>query len=192
MEEKHFCRKFREHAAEPHIYNNMMVEEKNVPGPSLNGRHHLLLFSDKLDQALRYTALMCPTKYEKVLDQYVTPAKKASRKVKFAQLQDDKMSINSDDSTHTRKGGKPEDMSTTYMTRFYTFFFGIQVNANDQGELLWMKRETMHSLFTKLQGKCRYMTKLQGIRAKWDRDLCETCSEVYLQVVKRTLTWSHV
>ena len=55
-----------------------------------------------------------------------------------------------------------------------------------------MKRDTMHSLFTKLQGKYKYISELQGIQAKWDRDLCETCSEVYLQVVKRTLTWSHV
>ena len=188
MEEKLFCKKFRKHAAEPHVYNNMMVEKKNIPGPSPNGGHHLLLFSDKLDRALQYTALICPTKYEEVLDQYVTPAKKASHKVKFARLQDNMISIYSDNSTYTRKLGKPEDMSTTYMTRFYTFFFGIQINVNDQGELLWMKRETIHSLFMKLQGKCRYITELQGIQAKWDRDLHETCSEVYLQVVKRTLT----
>ena len=55
-----------------------------------------------------------------------------------------------------------------------------------------MKRDTMHSLFTKLQGKCKYISKLQGIRTKWDRDLRDTCSEVYLQVIKQTLAWSHV
>ena len=192
MEEKYFCKEFRDHAAEPHVKNKMMVEEKNVPGPSKNGQHHLLLFSHKLDRALQYTAITCHTKYKEVLDQYVTSAKKASRKVKYGQLQDDKMSIDSDDSKHTRKRGKPEDMSTTYTTRFYTFFFGIQVSANDQGEVLWMKRETMHSLFTKLKGTCRYITELQGIQAKWDCDLCETCSEVYLQMVKSTLTRSHV
>ena len=68
----------------------------------------------------------------------------------------------------------------------------IQVNANDQGELLWMKRDTMHSLFTKLQGKCKYISELQGMRTKWDCDLRDTRSEVYLQVVKKTLSWSHV
>ena len=118
MEEKHFCKEFRKNAAEPHVYNNMMVKENNDPGLSPNGRHHNLLFSDKLDWALRYAAIVCPTKYEEVIDQYVTPAKKASRKVKFSQLQDNDMSINFDDSTHTRKRGKQEDMSTTYMTRF--------------------------------------------------------------------------
>ena len=127
-----------------------------------------------------------------VLDQYVNSAKKASRKVKYSQLHDDEMSINSDNSTHTRKQGKPEAMSTTYMTRFYTFFFGIQINVNDQGELLWMKRETMHSLFTKLKGTCKYITELQNIWLKWDCDLCDTRSEVYLQVTRNALVWSHV
>ena len=111
----------------------------NVKGLSPNGRHHSNLFVDKLNQALSYALLVCPTKYKEAMDQYVTPAKKATRKVKFGQLQDNNISIDSNDSTHTRKRGKQEDMSTTYMTRFYTFVLGIQVNANDQGELLWIK-----------------------------------------------------
>ena len=178
MEGKHFHKDFRKTAAEPHVYNNMMVEEMSVTGSSLNGRHHNILFIDKLNRALRYAQVVCPTKYDEALDQYVTPAKKTTRKVKFAQLQDDNISIDSDDSTHTRKRGKQED--TTYTTQFYTFVLGIQVNVNDKGDLLWMKRDTMHSLFTKLQGKCKYISELQGMRTKWDRDLRDTCSEVYL------------
>ena len=192
MEKKHFHKDFRKTAAEPNVYNNMMVKEMNVTGSSLNGRHHNILFVDKLHRALRYAQIVFPTKYEEALDQYVTPAKKATRKVKFGQLHDDDISINSDNYTHTRKRGKQEDTSMTYMTRFYTFVLGIQVNANDQGYLLWMKRDTMHSLFTKLQGKCKYISKLQGMRTKWDRNLRDTCSKVYLQVVKKTLAWSHV
>ena len=192
MEEKHFRKDFQTLAAEPHVYNNMMVEEMNVTGLSPNGRHHSILFVDKLHRALRYAQIVCLTKYEEALDQYITPEKKATRRVKFGQLQDDDISIDSDDSTHTRKRGKQEDMSTTYMTRFYTFVLGLQVNANDQGGLLWMKRDTIHLLFTKLQGKCKYISELQGMRTKWDRDLRDTRSEVYLQVVKKTLAWSHV
>ena len=102
------------------------------------------------------------------------------------------MSADSNNSTHTRKWGKPEAMSTTYMNRFYTFFFGIPVSTNDQGEVIWMKRETIHALFTKLKGTCRYITELQNFRLKWDCDLCDTRSEVYLQVARNTLVWSHV
>ena len=83
------------------------------------------------------------------------------------------------------------DTSMNYMARFYTFILGIQVNANDQGEIFWMKRDTMHSLFTKWQGRCKYISELQGIRNKWDRDLRDTRSKVYIQVI-RTLAWSHV
>ena len=77
----------------------MMVKENNVTGPSKNGQHHLLLFGHRFDRALQYTAITCPIKYEEVLDQYVTSAKKASRKVKYSQLQDDEMSIDSNNST---------------------------------------------------------------------------------------------
>ena len=169
-----------------------MVEEKNVTGPSKNGQHHMILFRCKLDKALRYTAHTCPTKYEELLDQYVNSVKKASRKVKYSQRHDDEMSTDSDNSTHTRKRGKPEAMSTTYMDQFYTFFFGIPVSTNDQGEVLWMKQETIHALFMKLKGTCRYISELQNFWLKWDRDLCDTCSEVYLQVARNTLVWSHV
>ena len=70
-----------------------------------NGRHHSILFVDKLHRVLRYAQIVCPTKYEEALDQYVTQPKKATRKVKFSQLHDNNLSINSDDSTHTRKRG---------------------------------------------------------------------------------------
>ena len=133
MEEKYFHKDFKKIAEKPLVYNNMMVEEKNVTGFSPNGRHHNILFVDKLNKALRYAQGVCPSKYDEALDQYVNLAKKATRKVKFAQLQDDNISTDSDDSTHTRKRGKQEDTSMNYMTRFYTFILGIQVNANDQG-----------------------------------------------------------
>ena len=107
MAEKHFDKKFQKFVEEPHVYTNMMVKEKNVTGLSKNGQHHMILFGRKLDEALRYTAHTCPTKYEEVLDQYVNSAKKASRKVKYSQRHDDEMSTNSDNSTHTRKRGKP-------------------------------------------------------------------------------------
>ena len=113
-------------------------------------------------------------------------------KLRFAQLKDnDDMSTDSNDSTPHRKRGKQEDTSMTYSNRFYTFFLGVQVNATLHGDLFWMKRDTMHSLFKKLMGKGANISKLQGIRKKWDRDLRDTCSKVYLQVI-RTLVWSHI
>ena len=54
-----------------------------------------------------------------------------------------------------------------------------------------MKRETMHALFMKLKGTCRYITELQNSWLKWDHDLCDTRSEVYLQVTRNALVWSH-
>ena len=119
------------------------------------------------------------------MDQYVTPAKKPICKVKFGQLHDDDLFIHSNNSTHTRKQGKQEDMTMNYMSRFYKFVLGLQVNANDQGGLRWMQRDTMHSLFSKLQGKCKYISQLKGMRTKWDRYLRDTHSKVYLQVSKR-------
>ena len=132
MEEKHFHKEFQTQAAKPYVYNNIMVKEMNVTGSSQNGRHHSILFVDKLNWALRYAQIVCPTKYEEALDQYITPAKKVTRKIKIRQLQNDDISVNSDNSTHIRKRGKHEDTSTNYMTRFYTFVLGIQVNENDQ------------------------------------------------------------
>ena len=64
MEEKHFHKDFQKIAVEPHVYNNMMVEEMNVMGLSLNGRYHNIIFVDKLNRALRYAQIVCPTKYE--------------------------------------------------------------------------------------------------------------------------------
>ena len=80
----------------------------------------------------------------------------------------------------------------TYSNQFYTFFLGVRVNPTPHRDLFWMKRDTMHSLFKKLMGKGANVTKLQGIRKKWDCDLRDTCSEVYLQVMIRTTVWSHV
>ena len=101
------------------------------------------------------------------------------------------MSTDSDDSMPHRKRGKQEDTSMTYSNRFYTFFLGVQVNATPHGDLFWMKRDTMHSLFKKLMGKGANVSELQGIRKKWDRDLRDTRSKVYLQVIS-TLVWSHI
>ena len=52
MEGKHFNKDFRKQAAKPHVYNNMMVKEMNVTGLSPNGRHHSILFVNKLHRAL--------------------------------------------------------------------------------------------------------------------------------------------
>ena len=68
MEEKHFHKDFKKLAEKPHVYNNMMVIEKNVTGSSPKGRHHNILFVDKLNQALRYAQVVCPSKYDKALD----------------------------------------------------------------------------------------------------------------------------
>ena len=165
MEEKHFHKAFKKHADKPHVYNNMMVKEKNVPGSSPNGRQHKILFVDMLNKAIRYAQVVCPSKYNEALELYVNVAKKSTRKLRFAR-DDDNMSTDSDDSTPHRKRGKQEDTSMTYSNRFYTFFLGVQVNATPQGELFWMQRDTMHTLFKKLMGKGANVSELQGIRNK--------------------------
>ena len=50
----------------------------------------------------------------------------------------------------------------------------------------------MHSLFTKLKGTCRYITKIQGMRSKWDLNLRKNRSKVYLLVPEKSLTMTHV
>ena len=57
MAEKHFDKKFQKFVKEPHVYTNMMVEEKNVTGPSKNGQYHVILFGCKLDEALRLSLI---------------------------------------------------------------------------------------------------------------------------------------
>ena len=73
------------------------------------------------------------------------------------------------------------------MSRYYKFILGSEVNENDRGLLQWMHWEHMHSLFTKLRGTGKYISELQGLRTKWDRDLRDTCSEIYLQVPVKSL-----
>ena len=164
MEKKHFSKDFKKVADKPHVYNNMLVEEKNVTVSSTNGREHAILFVDMLNKSIRYAQIVCPSKYKEAMDLYVNVAKKPTRKLRFVQLKDDDdMSTDSDDSTPHRKRGKQEDTSMTYSNRFYTFFLGVQVNATPHGDLFWMKRDTMHSLFKKLMGKGANVSELQGI-----------------------------
>ena len=109
MDKKDFYKDFKKLAEKPYVYTNMLVKEMNVTGLSPNGRQHSNLF------------IVCPTKYKEATDQYVTSAKKVTRKVKFSHLHDDNLSIDSDNSTHTRKRGKQEDMNMDYMSRYYKF-----------------------------------------------------------------------
>ena len=102
----------------------MLVKKMNVTGLPLIGRQYSNLFIDILNQVLRYAQLVCSSKYEEAVDQYVTPTKKVTRKVKFSQHYDDDVSIDSDDSTHPRKHGKQEDTNTDYMSRYYRFILG--------------------------------------------------------------------
>lgn len=150
----------------PPLYTNMLVKEMNVTGLSLNGRQHSNLFIHKLNQALRYAQLVCPSKYKEAVDKYVTPAKTMTRKVKFNQHHNDNISIDSDNSTHPRKRGKQKDINTDYMSRYYNFFLGLEVNVNNRGDLQWMQWDHMHLLCTKLKGKCKYISELQGLRTK--------------------------
>ena len=50
----------------------------------------------------------------------------------------------------------------------------------------------MHSLFTKLRGNCKYISKFQGLRAKRDRILQSTRSQIYLQVLEKSLILNNV
>jgi len=109
---------------------------------------------------------VCPFKYKEAVEKYVTPAKTVTHKVKFSQHDDDNLSIDSDAFMHPRKRGKQEDINTDYMSRYYKFILGSEVNKNDRGPLQWMQRDHMHSLFTKLKGKCKYISELQGLRTK--------------------------
>ena len=155
-----------------------MVEEKNVTSQSPNGLQQSHLFVDKLNQAIRYAKIVCPSNYAEALSTYVTPVETVMRKVKFKQYHEDNLSVDSDDSTHHRKRGKQEGINKNYMSRFYKFFLGGEVNEHDSGPLQWVQRETMHTLFTKLKGTC-YISELQGLRTKWDKNLWDTRSKIY-------------
>ena len=76
--------------------------------------------------------------------------------------------------TPPRKKGKKEDNDVDYMERFYCFILGLEVNKNDSGPLQWILRDNMHSLFNKLKGSCRFVTEIQGIITKWNRNLRNT------------------
>ena len=120
---------------------------------------------DKLNQLIRYTRIMCPSKYKEAEDKYVTPAKTITHKA-VRQHHDNDVSVDSDDSTPPRKRGKKEDIDTTYMGRYYQFFLGSEVNENDRDPLQWIQRDHMHTLFTKLRGTCKYISEFQGLRTK--------------------------
>ena len=159
----------------------MLVEEKNCTSLSLNGLRHSNLFIDKLNQSIRYARIMCPSKYEEAVDKYVTPTKSVTRKAAH-QHHHDNVSVDSDDSTSSRKRGKKEDINTDYRGRYYQFFLGSEVNENDRRHLQWIQRDHIHSLFTKLKDTCKYISEFQGLRTKLGCILRSTRSEIYLQV----------
>ena len=49
----------------------------------------------------------------------------------------------------------------------------------------------MHSLFSKLKGTCRYVTEIQGIIAKWNKNLRNNRSNVYLMVPDKPMIITH-
>ena len=78
------------------------------------------------------------------------------------------------------------------MGRYYQFFLKSEVNKKDRGPLQWIQRDHIYFLVTKLRGNCKYISEFQGLRAKWDRILCSTRSEIYLQVSEKSLILNHV
>ena len=182
---------FKKVVAKILFYTNMLVKEKNYTSSSLNVLPHCDLFMEKLNQSIRYARIMCPSKYEEAVDKYVTPAKTVTRKA-ARQHHNDNISVDSDDSTSFRKCGKKEDINTDYMGRYYQFLLGSEVNENDRGPLQLIQGDHMHSLFTKLRGTCKYISKFQGLWRKWDCILRSTRSEIYLQVPEKSLTLNHV
>ena len=137
----------------------MLVEEKNYTSMSHNGLQHSNLFIDKLNQAIRYARIMCPSMYEEAMEKDVTPTMTVTRK-KARQNHDDDDSVDSNDSTPPRKRGEKEDINTDFTGQYYRFFLGSEVNANDRDPLQWIQRDNMHPLFTKLKGTCKYISKI--------------------------------
>ena len=175
------------------LYDKMMVEEKNVTNQSANGVQHSIQYVNKLNQSLCYAKIVSPTGYAKALE-LVTPAKSAKRsKVKFREQHEDDLSDESDDDcTHPRKRRKPkEGLCIAYFGRFFTFFLGAEINANDGNLLQWLPRDVMHPLFKKMKANV-LLSELQGIRTKWDKSLRETRSDIYLQVPDKSMIWSHI
>ena len=138
---------FKKVIVKPRFYTNMLVKEKNCTSTSQNGLQHSNLFIDKLNQAIRYAQIICPSKYATR-----TVTGKAAR-----QNHNDNDSIDSDDSTPPRKRGKKEDDDTDFMGRYYCFFLGSEVNANNRGPLQWIQWDNIHSPFTKLKGTCKHI-----------------------------------
>ena len=89
----------------------MLVKEKNYTSTSQNGLHHSNLFINKLNQTIRYTQIMCPSKYKGAVEKYVTPTRTVTRKA-ARQNHNDDGSDDSNDSTPPRKCGKKEDVDT--------------------------------------------------------------------------------
>ena len=101
-------------------------------------------------------------------------------------------SYDSDNSAPLNKRGKPKEVDTNYMERFYHFFLGKEVNTNKTGLLQWIKKNEMHPLFDKLKGCCWYVTKVQGIRNMCDKMLKQTRSKVYLAIPDKPAVVTHV
>ena len=53
---------FKKIVAKPPFFTNMLVEEKNRTSTSPNGLQHSNIFIDKLNQAIRYARIVCPSK----------------------------------------------------------------------------------------------------------------------------------
>ena len=53
-------------------------------------------------------------------------------------------SYDSDSSSPLKKREKKEEVDTDYMVRFYHFFPGKEVDANEMDLLQWIRRDEMH------------------------------------------------
>ena len=109
----------------------MLVEEKNCLSISPNGQRHSDNFNDTLTQALRFAKAHTPSKYNEAVEKYVTS--RMNVVCRAASRNDN--NEDSDDSWPPKKRGKTEDVDTDYMERFYRFFLGKEVNANNTGLL---------------------------------------------------------
>ena len=84
MDKKHFSKEFKKEAEKSHVYDDMLVEERNVTHSSENGREHARSFVIMLYKAISYAKIVCPTRYDEAMEQYVNVAAKQSSKVRFA------------------------------------------------------------------------------------------------------------
>ena len=53
------------------------------------------------------------------------------------------------------------------------------------------KEITCTPFFNELKGSCKFITEVQGIRAKWDLNLRKNRSDVYLMVPDKPMTITH-